>query len=260
MTNLFDLRGKIAWVTGASLGGLGYHHALTLAEEGVHLAVSDLPSRAIELDETERKLKKKNVKVLNLHTDVSKEDDVRNAVIEIERGLGEIDILINNAGVSVDAPALEMRLEDWNHVLDVNLTGVWLCARAVCESMVRKGIKGKIINIASIYGLRADLEPSAPYYATKAAVINLTRALAVEWAPHGVNVNAIAPGYFPSRMTKVVEENPQIKRRFLSRIPLRRAGDPARDLAGALIFLASSSSDYITGQTVFVDGGWTAIS
>jgi NAD(P)-dependent dehydrogenase (short-subunit alcohol dehydrogenase family) len=160
--------------------------------------------------------------------------------------------------MSIDKPALEMPLEDWNRVVDVNLTGVWLCSRTACRLMQMKNVRGKIINIASTYGRQADLEPSAPYYATKAAIINLTRALAVEWASHGINVNAIAPGYFPTRMTRIVDENPEIKRRFLSRIILKRAGDPTRDLAGALIFLASNASDYMTGQTIFVDGGWTA--
>ncbi len=258
MTNLFDLRGKVAWITGASVGGLGYYHSQTLAEEGVHVAITDLSSRASDLAETESRLRNKNVKVLTLHADVSKEDDVRRAVADIERELGKIDILVNNAGVSIDASALEMRLEDWNHVLNVNLTGVWLCARTVCELMVRKRVRGKIVNIASIYGLRADMDASAAYYATKAAVINLTRALAVEWAPYGINVNAIAPGYFPTRMSEIVEEDVEVKRRFMARILLKRAGDPARDLAGALIFLASAASDYVTGQTIFVDGGWTA--
>jgi len=258
MTDLFDLRGKVAWITGASVGGLGYHHAQTLTEEGVHVAISDLSSRASDLAETESKLRNKHVRVLSLHTDVSKEDDVRRAVADIERELGTINILVNNAGIAIDAPALEMRLEDWNHVLNVNLTGAWLCARTVCELMVRKRVKGKIVNIASTYGLRADMEACAPYYASKAAIINLTRALAIEWAPFGINVNAIAPGYFPTHMTKTVDEDAEVKRRFMSRILLKRAGDPARDLTGALIFLTSSASDYVTGQTIYVDGGWTA--
>ncbi len=260
MRDIFDINGLCAWVTGASVGGLGRHHALALAKHGANVAISDLSSRAEDLAETEKELVREGANVLALHTDVSNESDVRRAVNDIEKKFGRIDILVNNAGVSVDGPALEMGLEDWNHVVNVNLTGVWLCARTACALMVRKNIKGKIINIASIYGIRADLDPSAPYYATKAAVMNLTRALAIEWAPHGINVNAIGPGYFPSLMTRSVEENPEVKRRFLERIPLKRTGDPAKDLAGALIYLASNASDYVTGQTIFVDGGWTAIS
>lgn len=257
MTDLFDIKGKVAWVTGASYGGLGYYHALTLGDEGAHVVISDLSSRAGDLAETRNRLDGKNVKVLDLYTDVSDEDDVRNTVSTIEKEFGRIDILVNNAGVSADVPSLEMRLKDWNRVLNVNLTGLWLCSRTACRLMLEKNTKGKIINIASVYGRHADFEPSAPYYATKAAVINLTRALAIEWASFGINVNAIAPGYFPSHMTRFVDEDPEIRRRFLSRILLKRAGDPAKDLAGALIFLASNASDYVTGQTVFVDGGWT---
>jgi len=183
---------------------------------------------------------------------------VRNAVTVIEEKFGRIDILVNNAAISAEIPALEIRLEDWNRVIGVNLTGVWLCSRTACQSMVRKKVKGRIVNIASVYGLQADVEPSAPYYATKAAVINLTRALAVEWAPYGIRVNAIGPGYFfPTGMTRFQDE--EVKRRYLARIPLRRPGDPQKDLAGALIFLASSASDYVTGQTIFVDGGWRAV-
>jgi NAD(P)-dependent dehydrogenase (short-subunit alcohol dehydrogenase family) len=258
--NIFDISGLCAWVTGASKGGLGHHHALTLARHGANVTISDLSSRAEDLAETKTQLEREGANVLALHVDVSNESDVRRAVNDIEKKFGRLDILVNNAGVSVDGPALEMGLEGWNHVLNVNLTGVWLCARTACALMIRKNIKGKIINIASVYGIRADLEPSAPYYSTKAAVINLTRALAIEWAPHGINVNAIAPGYFPSLMTRDVDESPDLKRRFLSRIPLKRPGDPAKDLAGALIYLASSASDYVTGQTIVVDGGWTATS
>jgi gluconate 5-dehydrogenase len=258
MVDIFDIRDKCAWVTGASHGGLGYYHALTLAKQGANVAVSDLPSRAGDLAKTKIDLEQVGVNVLPLQVDVSSEEEVVRAVGDIEKKFGRIDILVNNAGTSIDKPAVDMPLADWNHVVNVNLTGPWLCARTVCRLMRKMDVKGKIINIASTYGRQADLEPSAPYFAAKAAVINLTRALAVEWAPYGIYVNAIAPGYFPSRMTRFVEENPEVKRRFLSRIILKRAGDPAKDLAGALLYLASEASDYVTGQTIFVDGGWTA--
>lgn len=258
MEDIFDIRGKRAWVTGASPGGLGYFHALTLAKEGADVAVSDLASRAEDLVRTKSDLDQVGVNVLSLHVDVSREEDVVRAVGEIENRFGRIDILVNNAGTSIDKPAVEMPLADWNHVVNVNLTGAWLCARTVCRLMRKTNVNGKIINIASTYGRQADVEPSAPYFATKAAIINLTRALAVEWAPYGINVNAIAPGYFPTRMTRFVDENPEVKHRFLSRIILKRPGDPAKDLAGALVFLSSRASDYVTGQTIFVDGGWSA--
>jgi gluconate 5-dehydrogenase len=219
--------------------------------------ISDLLSRTADLAETKNRLERKNIKALALHADVSREDDVRNAVSSIEKEFGGIDILVNNAGVSDSLPSLELPLEDWNRVLSVNLTGLWLCSRTASQLMVRKNIKGKIVNIASVYGHHADFESSPAYYASKAAVINLTRALAIEWAKYGINVNAIAPGYFPTQMTRFVDRNADIKQRFLSRILLKRAGDPSKDLAGALVFLASTASEYVTGQTIFVDGGWT---
>ncbi len=259
MTTLFDLHHKTAWVTGAGAGGLGHHHALILATEGADLVISDLASRASDLDETRRKLAAINTRVLTLNADVSKEDEVDSAIRMIENEFGKLDILVNNAAISIDQPALQMGLEDWNRVISVNLTGVWLCSKMAAKLMVAKKIEGRVINVASIYGRQADLEPSAPYYATKAAVMNLTRALAAEWAQYGINVNAIAPGYFPTRMTRFVEEDPEIKGRFLRRILLKRPGDPAKDLAGVLILLASDASAYITGQTIFVDGGWTAV-
>ena len=262
MSNLFDLHGKVAWVTGASVGGLGYYQALALAEHGAHVALSDLSSRANDLAEAKSNLERKNLRAIALHTDVTNPDDVRDTVTNIDKEFGRIDILVNNAGVTVDVPALEMRLEDWNRVLNVNLTGVWLCSRATAEAMIKRRIKGKIINIASVGGLGVSaFLPSSPYYATKAAVINLTRALAVEWAPYGINVNAIGPGVFHStgmtRQPKDAMDDAWIST-VISRTPLKRAGDPARDLAGTLVFLASQASDYVTGQTIVVDGGRTA--
>jgi gluconate 5-dehydrogenase len=257
MVGLFDLERKVAWITGASYGGLGFYHALTLAKQGAHVVISDLLSRAEDLAQAEGRLKDQGAKAFALYADVSKEEDVREAVTSIEKEFGIVDIIVNNAAVSIDIPALEMRLEDWNRVISVTLTGAWLCSRTACKLMVRKRVKGKIVNIASVYSCQADFDPSAPYYAAKAGITNLTRALALEWASHGINVNAIAPGYFfPTGMTRSLNE--ETKQRYINRIPLRRAGDPTKDLAGALIFLSSSASDYVTGQTIFVDGGWTA--
>ena len=253
MKDIFDLRGLCAWVTGAGSGGLGHHHALTLAKHGANVVVSDLASRAEDLTQTEDELESEGVKGLALHVDVSSESDVQRAVDEIEKKFGGIDILVNNAGISVDGPALEMKVEGWNRVLDVNLTGVWLCARTACALMVRKNMKGKVINIASVYGIRADLEPSAPYYATKAAVINLTRALAIEWAPHGINVNAIAPGWVETDMT-VPYLNEALEKELSRRIPLGSMAKPEQ-MAGGALYLASPLADYVTGHVLVIDGG-----
>lgn len=259
MSNVFDVSDKVAWITGASWGGLGYFHAKCLAEAGAHIIATDLPSMTAELAEANARLESNNVTILTMPSDVTSEDDVQAVVNRADKEFGRLDVLVNNAGIGSDQPALDMPLRDWNHVLNVNLTGSWLCAKAVCHFMVKKEIRGKIINIASIYGRQADVDPAAPYYATKAAIINLTRALAAEWARYGINVNAIGPGYFPTRMTREVEESPELKRRFMERIMLHRPGNPETDLRGTILLLASNASDYITGQTIFVDGGWTAV-
>jgi NAD(P)-dependent dehydrogenase (short-subunit alcohol dehydrogenase family) len=170
--------------------------------------------------------------------------------------LGSIEILVNNAGTASMSPSVDMSLEEWKKVIDINLTGVFLCARTAAREMIKKKY-GKIINIASIYGAVGDIFPTAPYYASKGAVINLTRALAIEWAPQKVNVNAIAPGFFPSEMTETVFRDENTMKHILSRTPLGRTGEPL-DLKAALTYLASPASNYVTGQTIFVDGGWTA--
>jgi len=170
---------------------------------------------------------------------------------------GSLDILVNNAGIASLSPSIDMSLEEWKKVIDVNLTGVFLCARTVAREMIKRK-KGKIVNIASIYGAVGDIFHAAPYYASKGAVINLTRAFAIEWAPYKINVNAIAPGFFPSEMTAPIFQDEEASKHILSRTPLGRTGKPS-DLKAALIYLASPASDYLTGQTIFVDGGWTAL-
>jgi NAD(P)-dependent dehydrogenase (short-subunit alcohol dehydrogenase family) len=165
-------------------------------------------------------------------------------------------MLVNNAGTASISPSIDMSLEEWKKVIDVNLTGVFLCARTAAREMIKKNY-GKIVNIASIYGAVGDIFPTAPYYASKGAVINLTRALAIEWAPYKINVNAIAPGFFPSEMTETVFRDENTLKYILSRTPLGRTGEPL-DLKAALTYLASPASNYVTGQTLFVDGGWTA--
>jgi len=170
---------------------------------------------------------------------------------------GHIDILVNNAGVTWGAPAEEMPLDKWRAVLDVNLTGAFLFAQAAGRDMIRRG-KGCIINVASIAGLRAmpDAVHSAGYVASKGGLIALTRELAAKWAPCGIRVNAIAPGFFPSRMTEKVLD--QFQAQLERRIPMGRVGR-AGELKGVAVFLASDASAYITGQTIVVDGGATAV-
>jgi len=251
----FDIRGQAAIVTGAS-SGLGVTFAETLAERGVNLVIA--ARRYEKLVQVAENLSSRyGVKVVSVKVDVSQEEQVVNMVTVAIDKFGSIEILVNNAGIGSLSPSVDMRLEEWKKVIDVNLTGVFLCARTVAREMIKKKY-GKIVNIASIYGAVGDIFPTAPYYASKGAVINLTRALAIEWAHYKINVNAIAPGFFPSEMTEPVFKDENALKYILSRTPLGRTGEPL-DLKAAITYLASPASDYVTGQTIFVDGGWTAL-
>ncbi len=200
-------------------------------------------------------MEKIGIKAVPFQCDVTKQEEVQALIDASVKNFGRIDIIVNNAGVVAMGPSTEMPVEEWNKVVSVNLTGVFLCARTAAKQMIKQG-SGKIINIASIYGAVGDIFPAAPYYATKGAVINLTRDLAVEWAPFKINVNAIAPGFFPSEMTEAIFREPRYLEYITKLTPLGRVGHPD-DLKGAVLFLSSNASDFITGQTIFVDGGWT---
>jgi len=251
----FDIEGQTAIVTGAS-SGLGVTFAETLAERGVNLVIA--ARRQDKLVEVAEDLSSKyGIKVVPVKTDVSQEEQVISMVKTAIENFGSLEILVNNAGIASLSPSVDMDLEEWKRVIDVNLTGVFLCARTAAREMIKRNY-GKIVNIASIYGAVGDIFPTAPYYASKGAVINLTRALAIEWAPYKINVNAIAPGFFPSEMTASVFQDKKAMEHILSRTPLGRTGEPL-DLKAALTYLASPASNYVTGQTVFIDGGWTAL-
>ena len=249
----FEILGRTAIVTGAS-SGLGVTFAETLAESGVDVVIG--ARRYDKLVEVAKRLERLGRRVISVQTDVTKEEDVDKMVRTAMENFGRVDILVNNAGAATVSPSVEMSLEEWNRVINVNLTGVFLCAREAAKEMMKRKY-GKIINIASIYGAVGDVFPSAPYYATKGAVINLTRAFAIEWAPYKINVNAIAPGFFPSEMTAPIFKDEKTLGYIVSKTPLGRTGDPM-DLKAALLYLASPASDYVTGQPFFVDGGWTA--
>lgn len=252
LEQLFSLKGKVAIVTGAS-SGLGVTFAHTLAEAGANLEIT--ARRVDKLNEVANKLGSFGVKVKAFQCDVSSESQVRALVSDTERTFGRVDVLVNNAGVAAMEPATDISVEDWNRVVSINLTGSFLCARESAKRMIKQG-GGKIINIASIYGAVGDVFPASPYYATKGAIMNLTRDLAVEWAPFKINVNAIAPGFFPSEMTEAIFRDPHYLEYVNKQTPLGRTGDP-EDLKGAIVYLASPASDYVTGQVLFVDGGWT---
>ena len=253
VARLFDLSGQAALVTGGSRG-LGQEIAEGLGEAGASLML--LARREQWLLPAVESLRSRGLRCEGKVCDVRQPDEIAAAVQETIGHYGGIDILVNNAGVTWGAAAEEMPLEKWQAVLEVNLTGAFLFSQTVGREMIRRG-GGKIINVASIAGLRAmpDAVPAAGYVASKGGLIALTRELAARWARHGIRVNAIAPGFFPSRMTE------QVLARFQAAIeewiPMRRIGRPG-ELKGAAVFLASDASSYITGQTIVVDGGATA--
>src|SRR5215467_7409273 len=253
LQDTFSLKGKVAIVTGAS-SGLGVTFAQALAEAGANLEIT--ARRVDRLNQVASKLESFGVKVKAFRCDVSDEGQVQSLISDTARTFGRVDVLVNNAGVAAMSPSTAISKEDWDRVVSINLTGSFLCARESAKKMMNQG-GGKIINIASIYGALGDVFPASPYYATKGAMINLTRDLAVEWAPYKINVNAIAPGFFPSEMTQGIFQEPRYLEYINKQTPLGRTGTPD-DLKGAVVYLASAASDYVTGQTIFVDGGWTA--
>jgi gluconate 5-dehydrogenase len=251
---LFDLRGKTAVVTGGG-SGIGRQMAGALAELGANVV---LCARKVErCEQAAEELAELGVRALGLRCDVRSADDVQAVVRTTVEELGSLDVLVNNAGTSWGAPAEDTPLEGWQKVLDVNLTGVFLCSQAAGRVMIERG-GGSIVNIASVAGLRGS-PPGAmdaiAYNASKGGVISFTRDLAHKWARHGIRVNAIAPGWFPSDMSQYLLE--RHGDRFLEGIPLRRFGGP-EDLKGAIAFLASPASAYVTGHTLVVDGGQSA--
>jgi NAD(P)-dependent dehydrogenase (short-subunit alcohol dehydrogenase family) len=252
--DLFDLAGKTAIVTGGG-SGIGRQMAGALAELGANLV---LCARKVErCEEAAAELAALGVRTLALQCDVRNAERVREVVERTVAELGGVDVLVNNAGTSWGAPAEDTPLEGWQKVIDVNLTGVFLFSQAAGRMMIERG-GGSIVNIASVAGLRGS-PPGAmdaiAYNASKGGVISFTRDLAHKWAHHGIRVNAIAPGWFPSEMTKVLLD--RHGEDFLQGIPLRRFGGPD-DLKGAVAFLASDASAYVTGETLVVDGGQSA--
>ena len=252
---LFDLSGRTAIVTGGG-SGIGRQMATGLAEAGANIVLcARKPERCEEVAaDLERDL---GIRAYGLRCDVRDPDAVQAVVDRTRAELGSIDILVNNAGTSWGAAAEDHPLEGWQKVIDVNLTGVFLFAQAAGRVMIEQQ-GGKIVNIASVAafgGAPPDLMNAVAYNASKAGVVGFTRDLATKWAQHGINVNAIAPGWFPSDMNKaLLDARPDA---YLEHIPLRRFGGPD-DLKGAAVFLASRASDFVTGQVVVVDGGQTA--
>lgn len=248
----YRLDGQVAFITGASKG-LGRHFACTLAKAGATIAVC---GRSYDLlQELNDEISKNGGHAKAFTLDVTSSENVAEVVESATKTLGPIDILVNNAGIAVVKPAFEISEQDWDIVIDTNLKGVWLVARTVAKAMLQSGRGGKIINISSIASTTV-LGRASSYGASKAGVTQLTRALAVEWARHGIQVNAIAPGYILTDMNEAFFASSSGDK-VVERIPQRRIGKP-EDLDGALMLLASDASGFMTGSTILVDGGHDA--
>jgi 2-deoxy-D-gluconate 3-dehydrogenase len=246
----FSLEGKNALVTG-SRTGLGAAMAIGLAQAGANIVVHG--SSAEGIDEVCAAVRSAGVKAVSARADISKPESCDALVALTVERLGSIDILINNAGIIRRTPATDYSMEDWSAVLEVNLNAVFRLCQLAGRHMLAQG-RGKIINIASMLSFQGGVFVPA-YAASKGAVAQLTKALANEWAPRGINVNAIAPGYMETKNTAALRADPDRSRQILDRIPAARWGRPD-DLAGAAVFLSSPASDYINGHVLPVDGGW----
>lgn len=248
---LFDLSGQVALVTGASRG-LGKAISMALAGAGADLA---LHARKLdELKAVQAIIETQGRRAEVFCTDVLDKARIDANVTATLETFGHIDILLNNAGVNVRKPVLELAVEEWDLVINTNLRGYFLMAQAVVPHMLSRG-RGKVINMASILG-QVGLPHQLAYASSKGGIVQLTKVMALEWAQQGVQVNAIAPTYFETPLVAQLRNDPETYQFIVDRTPMGRWGQP-EELAGIAIFLASRASDFITGQTIFIDGGWT---
>ena len=250
MKNMFDLTGKVAIVTGG-FQGLGRGMAIGLAEAGADVVLVDR-QEALEAAGVVRSLGRKSLAVT---ADLMSIESIPSIVQRTVEAFGKVDILVNNAGTIRRTPAIDYSEKDWDDVMAVNAKTVFFFSQAVARDMMKRK-SGKIINIASLLSFQGGIIVPA-YAASKGAVAQVTKALANEWAAHGINVNAIAPGYMATDNTTALREDPVRSRAILDRIPAGRWGTP-EDLEGVAVFLASSASDYVNGHVLVVDGGWLA--
>jgi len=237
----FRLNGEVAVVTGGA-AGLGKVVAEAFANVGARVAIFDPAATGND----------------GYKVDVSDEAQVKAAFAEVVARYGRIDVLFNNAGIAIRRPTAELTVDEWNKVVAVNMTGVFLCAREAARHMLAGGRGGRIVNTASIMGFSGGgLYPNISYQSTKGAVVNMTRALAVEWAKQGIRVNAIAPTWIRTALTRGITESPELVRRIEAMTPMGRLGEP-EDIVGAVLFLSTAASALVTGHVLAVDGGFLA--
>ena len=252
--NLFNLKGKVALVTGGN-GGLGLGMALGLAEAGANIAIAarnpDKTSDAI------KQIEGVGVRAISVPTDVTKETEIESMISQTLNKLGQIDILVNNSGVTMRKEPEDLSGDEWDHVLNVNLRACFLASKTVYPHMRDRG-SGKIINIGSMTSIFGGGGSGAPYSSSKGGIVQLSKSLAVAWAKDNIQSNAILPGWFTTELTAAIPERQKERYQLISsRIPTGRWGDP-EELAGVAVFLASPASDYVTGSVIAVDGGYSS--
>jgi NAD(P)-dependent dehydrogenase (short-subunit alcohol dehydrogenase family) len=251
MTEWFSLKGRVALVTGASRG-IGRAIARALGAAGADVACCARSKD--QLDEAAAEIRRAGVRAGGFRLDVTRGGDIMTTVRNVESALGPIDILVNNAGVILEKQTVEFTDDEWEDVIATNLTSMFRLARAVAPAMMSRGA-GKIVNIGSMYGA-IGVPRYAAYCASKAAVEALTRSLAAEWARHGIQVNCLAPGYMNTDIPRQALADAKTKARILSKVPARRVGEP-EEVGPLAVYLASAASDFMTGQTIYLDGGQT---